>query len=139
MTEALKFHHIGFAVRDLDATASLYENGGYRRSAVVFDPIQHVSVCWLTREGAPIIELLAAADEVSPVNSILDKVGVSPYHCCYVVDRLEDAVEALRKQKYTLVKRAAEAVAFNGSRGWCLCDRNIGLIELVEAPAEIVL
>ena len=132
------FHHIGMAVKDLDATASLYEQGGYKRSVSIFDPIQNVNICWLTKEGVPTVELLAPVDEKSPVNKTLEKVGVSPYHCCYVVDNLEEAVAELRIQKYIMVSKPSEAVAFCGSRVCFLFNKNVGLIELVEAPANII-
>ena len=126
------------AVKDLDATASLYEQGGYKRSVSIFDPIQNVNICWLTKEGVPTVELLAPVDEKSPVNKTLEKVGVSPYHCCYVVDNLEEAVAELRIQKYIMVSKPSEAVAFCGSRVCFLFNKNVGLIELVEAPANII-
>ena len=138
MLKSFRFHHIGVAVRDLNATASVYEQGGYKRSQSVYDPVQNVNICWLTRDGAPIVELLAPVDEKSPVNKTLEKVGVSPYHCCYVVDNLEEAVSELRKQKYIVVSNPAQAVAFCGSRVCFLFNKNIGLIELVELPAEII-
>lgn len=138
MLESFKFHHIGVAVKDLNATAAVYELGGYKRSDSVFDSIQNVNICWLTKEGMPIVELLAPVDEKSPVNKTLEKVGVSPYHCCYVVDKLEDAVAELRKQKYIMVSKPAKAVAFCGSRVCFLFNKNVGLIELVEEPAEII-
>lgn len=132
------FHHIGVAVKDINATASVYEQGGYKRSSSVFDPIQNVNICWLTKDGAPTVELLAPVDEKSPVNKTLEKVGVSPYHCCYIVDNVEGAASELRKQKYIMVSKPAEAVAFCGSRVCFLFNKNMGLIELVEAPANIV-
>jgi methylmalonyl-CoA/ethylmalonyl-CoA epimerase len=138
MLESMKFHHIGMAVKSIDATAAIYEDGGYRMSEIIFDPIQNVDICWLTKEGAPTVELLAPVDETSPVNKTLEKVGVSPYHCCYVVDKIEDAVAELRKMKYIMVSKPAEAVAFCGSRVCFLFNKNVGLIELVEAPAEII-
>jgi methylmalonyl-CoA/ethylmalonyl-CoA epimerase len=138
MLESMKFHHIGMAVKSIDATAAIYEDGGYRMSEIIFDPIQNVDICWLTKEGAPTVELLAPVDETSPVNKTLEKVGVSPYHCCYVVDKIEDAVAELRKMKYIRVSKPAEAVAFCGSRVCFLFNKNVGLIELVEAPAEII-
>lgn len=138
MLKDFKFHHIGVAVRDIEATASVYEQGGYRRSVSVFDPIQDVNICWLTKEGMPVVELLAPVDEKSPVNKTLEKVGVSPYHCCYVVDNIEDAVAELKKQKYIMISKPAEAVAFCGSRVSFLYNKNVGLIELVEAPANII-
>lgn len=138
MLDSFKFHHIGVAVRELDATATVYEQGGYKRSSSMFDPIQNVNICWLTKDGAPTVELLAPVDEKSPVNKTLEKVGVSPYHCCYEVDNLEDACAELRKQRYIMVSKPAEAVAFCGSRVCFLFNKNVGLIELVEAPAKII-
>lgn len=138
MLDGFVFHHIGVAVMDIDSTAALYEQGGYKRSAAIFDPIQNVNICWLTKEGMPTVELLAPVDENSPVNKTLEKVGVSPYHCCYVVDNLEDACAELRKQKYIMVSKPAEAVAFCGSRVCFLFNKNVGLIELVETPANII-
>ena len=138
MLPYFKFHHIGVAVKEIDATASVYEQGGYKRSSSTFDPVQNVNICWLTKEGMPIVELLAPVDKQSPVNKTLEKNGVTPYHTCYVVESIEDAVAELRKQKYVMVSKPAEAVAFCGSRVCFLFNKNVGLIELVEAPANII-
>lgn len=138
MIPDMTFHHVGIAVKDIEVTASVYESGGYHRSSVVFDPIQNVNICWLTREGTPTIELLAPVDETSPVNRTLEKVGVSPYHLCYVVDSIDDAVNELRRQKYIVVSKPSEAVAFRGGKVCFLFNKNVGLIEIVEAPAQIV-
>ncbi len=134
----MRFHHIGMAVKDIDATAAIYKDGGYKMSEVVFDPFQNVNICWLTKKDAPIVELLAPVDEKSPVNKTLEKVGVSPYHCCYIVDDLDNSVSELRKQRYVMVSKPAEAVAFKGSRVCFLFNKNVGLIELVETPANII-
>lgn len=138
MLESFKFHHIGVAVMDLNATAAVYEQGGYNRSASIFDPIQNVNICWLTKDGMPTVELLAPVDETSPVKKTLEKNGVTPYHTCYVVENIEEAVAQLRKQKYVMVSKPAEAVAFCGSRVCFLFNKSVGLIELVEAPANII-
>jgi methylmalonyl-CoA/ethylmalonyl-CoA epimerase len=138
MLDSFKFHHIGVAVKDIDVTAPIYEQGGYKRSASIFDPIQNVNICWLIKEGMPTVELLAPVDETSPVNKTLEKNGVTPYHTCYVVENIEEAVAQLRKQKYVMVSKPAEAVAFCGSRVCFLFNKNVGLIELVEAPANII-
>ena len=55
-----------------------------------------------------------------------------------VVDDLEDACAELRKQKYIMVSKPTEAVAFCGSRVCFLFNKNVGLIELVEPPAKII-
>lgn len=138
MISELVFHHIGVATNDIEATASVYEQGGYHRSATIYDPVQNVNICWLTKEGNPTVELLAPQDEKSPVNKTLKKLGVSPYHCCYIVDNIENAVTELRKQRYVMVSKPTEAVAFKGSRVCFLFNKNVGLIELVEVPANII-
>lgn len=137
MLESFRFHHIGVAVRDIDVTAKFYESAGYSKSETFFDPIQNVVICWLVKDKMPTVELLAPADEQSPVNSTLDKIGVTPYHTCYEVDDLDASVSELRKQKYVLVSKSAEAVAIHGARVCFLYNKNVGLIELVEAPADI--
>lgn len=137
MLESFLFHHIGVAVKSIEKTAKCYELGGYHRSVTTFDPIQNVNICWLTKDGMPMVELLEPVDDNSPVCKILEKNGVTPYHTCYIVDNIEEAVGELRKQKYVQVSQPAEAVAITGSRVCFMFNKSIGLIELVEAPAII--
>lgn len=137
MLDSMKFHHIGVAVKSIDKTAAVYVAGGYKQSATTFDPVQNVNICWLTKEGMPTVELLAPIDETSPVCKTLEKNGVTPYHTCYIVEDLERAVTVLRKMKYVAVSSPVEAPAIGNSKVCFLFNKNVGLIELVEAPAEI--
>ena len=127
----MKFHHIGVAVKDISATAAVYVAGGYRQSETIFDPEQNVNICWLTKEGMPVVELL------EPINKTLEKNGVTPYHTCYIVDDIESAVKDLRKMKYVIVSKPVEAVAIHRCKVSFLYNKNVGLIELVESPANI--
>lgn len=138
MLPEFKFHHIGVAVNDIEVTASVYEQGGYHRSVSIFDPIQNVNICWLIREGYPTVELLSPVDKASPVCKTLEKNGVAPYHTCYVVPNIDEATQQLRKQRYVLVSKPVEAVAFCGSRVAFFFNKAVGLIELVEEPANII-
>ncbi len=138
MLPEFKFHHIGVAVNDIETTASVYEQGGYHRSASIFDSVQNVNICWLTREGYPTVELLAPVDETSPVCKTLEKNGVTPYHTCWIVSNIEEAASRLRKQRYVMVSKPAEAVAFCGSRVAFFFNKAVGLIEMVEEPAKII-
>ena len=137
MLESFKFHHIGVAVKDIDKTAAMYVGGGYQKSEPIFDPVQNVTICWLTKAGMPTVELLAPVDETSPVCKILEKNGVTPYHTCYVVEDIEQAIVDLRQQKYVLVSKPVEAVAIHNCKVAFLHHRQVGLIELVAAPANI--
>ena len=76
MLPDFKFHHIGIAVFDIDDTAQYYIDAGYQKTETVIDAIQNVKICFLTKEGMPMLELLAPVDENSPVNRTLDKMGV---------------------------------------------------------------
>ena len=137
MLESFRFHHIGVAVKSIEKTAEIYRRGGYFVSEKIYDPVQNVNICWLTKEGMPTVELLEPVDDTSPVCKTLEKNGVTPYHTCYVVDHIDEAVAELRKVKYVMVSTPVEAVAIHNCRVCFLFNKNVGLIELVEAPANI--
>ena len=75
----------------------------------------------------------APVDENSPVNRTLDKMGVTPYHCCYSVDDMEGAIARLKKIKFVPLIKAVEACAIGGRRVCFLFNKKVGLIELVES------
>lgn len=132
MNPQLVFHHIGIACRDIAKSQSFYVDMGYTASLVVDDPLQHVRVCFLDKDGAPRLELLEPLDEQSPVARTLDTVGVAPYHLCYEVQDIEAAVTALRKQRFLLINGPVPACAMDDRRVAFLFQKNTGLIELVE-------
>lgn len=137
MLVSMKFHHIGVAVKSIPATATVYVAGGYKQSETIYDPEQGVNICWLTKDDMPTVELLQPVDESSPVNKTLEKNGVNPYHTCYIVDNIDQAISDLRKLKYVLVSKPMKAVAIHGCRVSFLYNKDVGLIEIVEGPAGI--
>ncbi|MDY3271921.1 MAG: VOC family protein [Prevotella sp.] len=137
MLKSMRFHHIGVAVKDISLTAAVYVAGGYHQSETIYDPKQNINICWLKKEGMPVVELLEPVDETSPVNKTLEKNGVTPYHTCYIVDDIENAMKELRKMKYVIVSQPVEAIAIHGCKVCFLYHKNVGLIELVESPANI--
>lgn len=139
MLDEFKFHHIGIAVKDINTTAMIYVKGGYIQSKIIFDPIQNVNICWLQKEGMPLVELLEPVDESSPVNKTLEKNGVCPYHTCYIVENIENAIAQLRSMKYIVVSKPEQAIAISNCKVCFLYNKNVGLIELVETPANILM
>ena len=133
MEPQLTFHHIGIACRDIVKSQAFYTAMGYQASPVVDDPLQHVRICFLDKEGAPRLELLEPLDDQSPVARTLSTVGVSPYHLCYEVEDIDAAITALRGQRFLLVKEPLPACAMDGKRVAFLFQKNTGLIELVES------
>ena len=101
-------------------------------SAVTEDPLQHVKVCFLDKEGAPRIELLAPLDEQSPVSRTLDSSGVAPYHICYQVKDIDEAIIELRRRRFLVVSGPVPACAMGDRRIAFLYQKHTGLIEIVE-------
>lgn len=135
----MKFHHLGVAVKSIEKTAEVYVSAGYNCSTTTFDPVQKVNICWLQKEGMPLIELLEPIDATSPVSKTIEKNGVCPYHICYIVDDLGQSILDLRKKKYIIVVPPVKAPAISNCRISFLFNRNVGVIELVEAPANITI
>lgn len=132
MLNDMEFHHIGVAVFSIEKTSSTYAQLGYAKTDTVFDPIQHVNICFLTKDGEPTVELLEPADDKSPVCDTLKKNGVTPYHTCYAVDNLSKAADELKSMRYLPLGKAVAAVAFGGKSVQFFYHKNMGLIELVE-------
>ena len=136
MDEQLDFHHIGIACRDIAKTLVFYVSMGYAPSPVVDDPLQRVRICFLEKADAPRLELIEPLDDQSPVARTLATAGVTPYHLCYEVQDIEEAVASLRGQRFLLVNGPIPACAMNDRKVAFLFQKNTGLIELVEATRE---
>lgn len=75
MLNLMSFHHIGIAVTSIDNTVAEYVRGGFKKSTITYDPFQDVNICWISRQGFPLIELVEPASEASPVSKILKQGG----------------------------------------------------------------
>lgn len=132
MDTKVNFHHIGVACKDINTTAIMYELLGYERGEIIHDPLQNVNICFLSHPTMPLVELLSPIDDTSPVVQTLNKVGTSPYHTCYVVNNLDEAINKFREQRYIVVAKPKKACAIENRRVSFLYNPNMGLIELVE-------
>ena len=126
------FHHIGVATRDIDKTAKHYLDAGFEMSEIVIDPIQKVKISFITKEQMPRIELLEPAAEDSPVSQILEKSGTGPYHICYEVDNIEEAIKDLKKKRFLPLFKPVKAVALDNRLICFLYNTEVGLIEILE-------
>lgn len=133
MVEGMKYHHIGIACEDIDATARHYQDLGYVKGEKIIDPLQNIEICFLDHKNMPRIELLAPVDENSPVVQTLQKNGTSPYHICYSVDNLDQTIKDLKRQRFLVVSKAKPACAIDNRRVAFIYNKDIGLIELVES------
>jgi methylmalonyl-CoA/ethylmalonyl-CoA epimerase len=131
----LKFKHLGVAVPDLGKALPVYRDVlGYSLASGPFDdPIQKVSVCFLTsaQEG-PELELISPLTADSPVRKILSSGG-GAYHLCYETAHFDDAIAELSAKGCVVMSEPVPAVAFGGRRIVWLYMPTRQLLELVEA------
>jgi len=129
------FHHIGVAVRELqESIPSFHELFGYELTSGPFDdPIQRVSVCFLSRgDGDVVIELVAPLGPDSPVNRTLKKGG-GVYHICYEVADINASIKSLTDKGSMLISGPDPAVAFDQRKIAWLMTQTLLLVELLQS------
>ena len=133
MLNSFRFHHIGYAVKDIEKTAEYYVNSGWIISDIIIDRIQNSKIAFLKKQGMPPIELVAPVNEKSPIiNTLKKNNGSTIYHVCYEVDNIDAAVAELRKMKYIKLFNPVEAAALNNRKICYLFNKEVGLIEVIE-------
>lgn len=131
MLQNCRFHHIGYAVKDIMETAQSYIKAGWKISEIFDDTIQNTKIAFLERDQFPLIELVAPIDDRSPVVNTLKKSGITPYHVCYEVDDIESAIAELSEQHFLALFEPVPAIALNNRLICYLYSNTVGLIELV--------
>ena len=127
-----KVNHIGVATKNYKETAAFYEAVGYHETVGGYDPYQNVYGYFYEAEGKPTIELLAPYDEKSPINKILEKNGVTPYHLCYEINcTIEEAVKEMKTDKFMMISKPTHSDNLKG-RVCFLFHKNVGVVELLE-------
>jgi methylmalonyl-CoA/ethylmalonyl-CoA epimerase len=144
LLSSFSFHHIGIATHSIKETAQYYIDVGYSMSEVMYDKNQNVYITFMEKLSSPRIELLEPYSDKyppplgftevsdSPVSRILKKSGVSPYHICYEVENIIEAIKNLKNKRYVLLSHPVEAIALKRKLICFLYNRAVGLIELVE-------
>lgn len=132
MTTKAIFHHIGYAVNDIDKAKSEFADSGYDVTETVIEPIQKVYVSYARKEGNPTIELLQPLDDKSPIVKILAKNGPTPYHICYAVDDIYSSIAELRKRKYIPLAKPIPGHGLDDALMVFMFKKEIGLIQLVQ-------
>lgn len=132
MLQYFRFHHIGYAVKDINKVARYYEKAGWVISDTVTDTIQNTYIAFLTKKGMPKYELVAPVDQNSPIVKTIEKLGNTTYHVCYAVDDIEVAIADLRKLHFVPLFNPVPAVGINNNLICYLYNPYVGLIEIVE-------
>ncbi|MBA2361641.1 MAG: methylmalonyl-CoA epimerase [Actinobacteria bacterium] len=101
--EALRIHHLGLAVEDLDEAVGTYNRlfsaQVEHRATVEEQGVEAASL----RLGESRIELLASLGEETPVGKFLAKRGPGMHHVAYAVDDLPAALRELSNRGAELI------------------------------------
>ena len=131
----MKLHHVGCLVKSMDQAVNLLTGGGTLKYSIVsgpvFDPYRKINICFLENNGT-VVELIESASPDSSVAGLLKRYGAAPYHICYEVSDIEQAVEELRAKRFVVSSAPMQAPALDGKRVAFLFHAQIGLIELLE-------
>lgn len=129
----LRFHHLGYACRDILFESTQFSALGYENEGAIFeDHLQGVTGLFMTGAG-PRIELLSPLPDIK----VLDAYLASPariYHFAFETDDIEAALSFMVAERRGKVTRPpVPSVAFNGRRIAFFMLPNMSLTELIEA------
>lgn len=132
LSDELQFHHIGYCCKSIASEEKQFALLGYQREGEIFaDPAQKIRGLFICHSGFR-LELLEATTEDSPVHAYLAK-NIKMYHHAFIAKKFDDVVESLHRDGCKMVVPPTKAVAFNGRKICFFVQRNLQLLELIEA------
>ena len=134
MLGAIRIHHIGIAVRDLDQGVARYALlvGARERARDAAEALGTTAV-ELTTPSGPMIELVAPLAEDTPVGKFLEKRGEGMHHVAYEVADIEAEVRRLLAEGVEMIDEEPRAGLFGHRVAFIHPDAGGGvLVELVQ-------
>ena len=111
--DMLKVEHIGIAVKDLSKAVPLYEkllnSHCYKTETVDTEKVNTA----FFRKGETKIELLESSDPDGVIAKFIEKKGEGMHHIAFEVDNIEDEMERLKKEGFTLLSEKPRPGADN--------------------------
>jgi methylmalonyl-CoA/ethylmalonyl-CoA epimerase len=128
----MKVHHIGYAVKNLQQALDMFQMLDYDIVAPpVKDEKRKVEIAFVKNNGY-LVELISPLNAESPIQNYLGKIGNTPYHLCYEVDKIDETIAELRSKRFLIVESPSEAVAMNDRKVAFMFNPKYGLLELLE-------
>lgn len=128
----MKVHHIGYLVKNISKTEKKFLELGYEvESPTKFDEIRNIDIEFLVN-GDYRVELIEPKGEESPMYPLLKRYKNTPYHLCYEVENIDEAIAKLQDKHYTVIQEPNIAPCIEGKKVAFLNNISMGIIELVE-------
>lgn len=134
----MKFHHIGYAVKNISKAAKKLTSFGYYCNPIISDYDRNISIIFAEKDMTT-IELIAILDSEKPsaLGDTIKKRGVGPYHICYEVSNLNQAIEELQNNRFFVIIPPQKACALEDRNVAFLWNNDIGMIELLESGYQL--
>ena len=129
------FQHVGLVVHDIERARAELTRLGYGMSSQRYvDARQGVDLLVMraSHPGVPALELVQPHRSDSVVSRLLVKHGAAPYHLCFEVGDIHEAVEGGYHRGYCVVMEPTASPVFDGRMTCFMYSKHLGLIELVE-------
>ena len=128
----MKIHHIGYLTKNLSKTQQQMQELGFAvEQESSYDAGRAVNIAFLV-SGNYRIELIEPASKESPLYPLLKRYKNTPYHICYEVSNLSDAVAEYEQKGYSVIQQPREAPCIGQHKVAFLMHINVGMIELLE-------
>ena len=130
----MKLHHIGYVVDSIKHALIELQTLNYKAVTTppISDEIQRCRICFVEREGEPLVELVEPYENNKSLRKMLSQRGNAPYHMCYEVEDVEALFEELsEKEGWMPLFRPVEAVAFNNRLITYFYNTQVGYVEFV--------
>jgi methylmalonyl-CoA/ethylmalonyl-CoA epimerase len=132
MKSKLVFHHLGIATKSIEKCAGTYSALGYHCTEIKDEPSQNVRICFLSKEGSPLLELVEPLSKDAPVFNIIKNSGTTPYHTCYEVENMQEALDELEDMGFRMLFEPLVSEVMDHGLFCYLFSAEIGLFELYQ-------
>jgi methylmalonyl-CoA/ethylmalonyl-CoA epimerase len=101
-----KIEHIGIAVKDIEASNSLFK-ALFDKSHYKIEEVESEGVkTSFFKCGPNKIELLQATNENSPIAKFIEKKGEGIHHIAFAVDNIEKEIKRLSKEGFEMIHKS---------------------------------
>ncbi|MFK7832193.1 MAG: methylmalonyl-CoA epimerase [Winogradskyella sp.] len=108
-----KIEHIGIAVKDIENSNHLFK-ALFGEAHYKIEDVESEGVKTSFFQCGPNkIELLQATSEESPIAKFIDKKGEGVHHIAFAVNDIEQEIERLTKEGFTMIHKAPKKGADN--------------------------
>ena len=129
----MRFHHIGYLIKDMEKAIKEFERLGFEKEGTVkYDCLRKVNLCFLNMRGGVKVELVSPAEKDSVVYDLIKRYRNMPYHLCYVCKDLDGNLKKLCREGYVQIDEPCAAPLLENKRVVLLMSPDIGMLELLE-------